>query len=140
MLTDNLKLAINDLNELLSITETDIEEIKKANHETVFKNAKVKNELIAKFENKKAEIDGELLELVHRNDKALEDILTDDEKALIDELKSKLEELKSLNRRYAKLVLGVSEFYNSLLEKVVPTEMNGYSKVATSNAYLQVKV
>lgn len=139
MLTDDLKSAISELEKLILVTSEDIEQIREANHDRVFKNAKVKNELISNFESKKSKIDKELIELVTRNDKPLDEILEEDEQKLIDSMKLKLEELKELNRRYAKLVLGVSEFYNSLLERVVPTEMDGYERVKSSNSFLHLK-
>lgn len=143
MLTNNLKDAIREIDNLIELTKSDIEDIKEANHESLFKKAKIKGELINSFETKKSIVDREILKLVNENSdsgKTLEDILDENTKELIEELKVKLEELKDVNRHYARLVLGVSEFYNSLLEKVMPTEMQGYNKVVSSNSYLHLKV
>ncbi len=143
MLTNNLKDAIQEIDNLIALTKSDIEDIKQANHDSLFKKAKVKGELINSFENKKFLVDKEILKIVNENQdstKTLEEILPIDVKGLIEELKVKLQSLKDLNKHYARLVLGVTEFYNSLLEKVIPTEMQGYNKVVSSSSYLQIKV
>jgi hypothetical protein len=59
---------------------------------------------------------------------------------LLDQFKEKLFELKELNKNYARQVLSVGEFYNSLLEELIPTEMDGYNKVASSASSLKVVV
>lgn len=144
MLTNNLKEALREIDNLISLTQSDIEDIKQANHESLFSKAKLKGELINLFEAKKSAVDREILRVVNENNNPnnrLEDILSEDEKDLIEGLKIKLTGLKELNKHYARLVLGVSEFYNSLLEKVLPTEMEGYHKVVkSSNSYLHLKV
>jgi len=139
MLLDYLNLAIGDLNELLALTKKDIEDIKEAKHYEIFARAKDKATLITEFETKKSRVDSELVSIVNTKGQSLDEILDKPEKTLIDSLKDKLLELKKVNREYARLVLSVSEFYNSLLERVIPTEMNGYNKVVSSNSYLQVK-
>jgi len=59
----------------------------------------------------------------------------------LDELKSELSNLREVNKRYAKLVLVVSNLYNTFLEKIVPTEMHGYKKVASKDSsILQIRV
>jgi len=57
------------------------------------------------------------------------------------ELKTELQNLRDANKRYAKLVLAVSNLYNTFLERVMPTEMQGYNKVASKEAtFLKVRV
>ena len=134
MLPHYLTKALEDLNQLISLTHDDIEDIKLAKHERIFERSKIKEELISSFQNKKAMIDNEISKLMQTHpDLGIENLLSEDDQSQLASLKEQLLELKSLNKRYAKLVLTVSEFYNSLLETMVPTEMNGYEKVASKH-------
>ncbi len=55
-------------------------------------------------------------------------------------MKKTLLELKEINRRYARLVVSLGTFYSSLLEKIVPTEMDGYETVIQQSAsFLEIK-
>jgi len=63
-------------------------------------------------------------------------LLPQEEQDQLTHLKEKLLALKALNKHYAKLVLSVSEFYNSLLERMVPVEMHGYQKVTPKHRSL----
>lgn len=137
MLSHYLNKALEDLDQLISITHTDIEDIKLAKHEVIFERSKIKEELISSFQNKKAMIDNEISKLMQSYpDRGIEHLLANEDQEKLQSLKSQLLELKALNKRYAKLVLTVSEFYNSLLETMVPTEMNGYEKVAQKHRSL----
>lgn len=135
MLLEHLKLAVSHLNGLIGLTESDIEDIKQAKHTLIFERTKEKSKLIKSFENQKSLVDGELKKLASNGSLNF----SSDEEQFLEELKDKLFKLKDLNREYARFVLGVSEFYNSLLERVVPTEMSGYNKVVSSNSYLHLK-
>jgi DNA repair exonuclease SbcCD ATPase subunit len=136
MLNHYLKSAVDDIKNLIVITLNDIDDIKEAKHEILFERNKTKEDILIAFENKKAMIDNEIIKLSEANgDKELEDILSEETKELLDELKNKLEELKDVNKRYARMVLSVGEFYNSMLEQVVPsgatygnTQANGVYK------------
>ncbi len=137
MLSHYLNKALGDLDQLISLTDKDIEEIKLAKHETIFERAKIKEELITSFQNKKALIDNEIAKQMEAHpDVELEHLLSNEDQEHLKALKTKLLDLKSLNKHYAKLVLSVSEFYNSLLERMVPVEMNGYEKVAPKHRSL----
>lgn len=137
MLSHYLDKALSDLDQLIALTQTDIDDIKLAKHELIFDRSKIKEELISSFQNKKAMIDNEISKLMEAySDRELEHLLSEEDQAHLASLKDKLFELKGLNKRYAKLVLTVSEFYNSLLERMVPTEMNGYEKVAQKHRSL----
>lgn len=137
MLSHYLNKALNDLDQLITLTDTDIEDIKLAKHESIFDRSKIKEELISSFQNKKAMIDNEISKLMEAYpDRDIEHLLPQEEQDQLKALKEKLLDLKVLNKRYAKLVLTVSEFYNSLLERMVPTEMNGYEKVAQKHRSL----
>ena len=134
MLSHYLDKALNDLEQLTQLTQTDIDDIKLAKHEVIFDRSKIKEELISSFQNKKAMIDNEISKLMEAHpDLGIENLLSEDDRGKLESLKEHLLELKTLNKRYAKLVLTVSEFYNSLLERMVPTEMNGYEKVASKH-------
>jgi len=129
MLLHYLKSSIEDIDSLIGLTQKDIEDIKKANHELVFERTKIKNDLIKSFENKKSLLDNELIKLVKdKKESDLEEVLKDEEKNLLNDMKIKLNRLKDLNKQYAKFVVIISEFYNTLLDKVFPCEMEGYHK------------
>ncbi len=131
MLSHYLDKALTDLEQLTKLTQTDIDDIKLAKHESIFDRSKIKEELITSFQNRKALIDNEISKLMEAYpDLGIENLLEKADQEKLSILKERLVELKTLNKRYAKLVLTVSEFYNSLLEQMVPTEMNGYEKVA----------
>ncbi len=131
MLSHYLDKALTDLEQLTELTQTDIDDIKLAKHESIFDRSKIKEELITSFQNRKALIDNEISKLMEAYpDLGIENLLEKADQEKLSILKERLVELKTLNKRYAKLVLTVSEFYNSLLEQMVPTEMNGYEKVA----------
>ncbi len=137
MLSHYLDKALSDLDQLINLTQTDIEDIKLAKHELIFDRSKIKEELISSFQNRKAMIDNEISKLMQSSpDLGIENLLSTEDQSKLESLKEKLFELKSHNKRYAKLVLTVSEFYNSLLERMVPTEMNGYEKVPSKHRSL----
>ncbi|NPA58949.1 MAG: hypothetical protein GXO30_00570 [Epsilonproteobacteria bacterium] len=142
MLSHHLKSALSDLKDLIQITESDITSIKEAQHEPQFERLSLKDEKLKSFEMKKAMIDHEIASLVSRNpDKNLPDLLSDEQHLLLDELKLELNNLREVNKHYAKLVLTVSNLYNSFLEELIPTEMQGYKKVASKDPnILEVRV
>ena len=134
MLTHHLQNALKDLRDLIAITESDIEDIKVAQHNPQFERLAIKEEKLKSFEAKKAMIDYEISSMMTSSpDTALPELLNEEQHELLGELKVELNNLKDVNKRYAKLVLVVSNLYNSFLERVVPTEMQGYNKVASKN-------
>ncbi|EJF06070.1 hypothetical protein ThvES_00018610 [Thiovulum sp. ES] len=141
MLKKYLEGAVTDLQQLMKLTEEDIEDIKKGNHIEIFDRASVKEKLVETFESKKKAIDNEITKKAKLNKGIpLETLLDDIEKKYLEALKSGLLSLKELNRRYARLVVSVGTFYSSLLEKVVPTEMDGYETVVKNSAsFLEIK-
>jgi predicted DNA-binding protein YlxM (UPF0122 family) len=136
-----LESALDDLNNLINLTKSDIEDIKLAKHESLFHRIEKKEQLIATFENKKKMIDKEIHKAVEKNPKVnLDSILDKIEKQYLEDLKIKLLDLKAVNRRYARLVVSVGTFYSSLLERVIPTEMEGYETVVKQSAsFLEIK-
>lgn len=141
MLSYHLKGAVSDLQQLVKISEQDIEDIKFANHAPQFERRKIKEDMLNSFENKKAMIDHEISKLMTGNpDLSLDKLLDADENSDLQSLKLALAALRDVNKKYAKMVLSVSSFYNTLLERLVPTEMNGYTKSTSRDAsFLEIR-
>ena len=142
MLSYQLENAVKDLDKLISLSLEDIEDIKEARHNPQFDRLAIKEEKIKGFEQKKAMIDHEISKLMtSQPEKALSDLLDSDEHQQLENLKKHLSKLREVNQQYAKMVLSVGAFYNALLEKVVPTQMQGYHAVASKEAaFLEVRV
>lgn len=142
MLSYHLQSAIGDLKDLIKITQDDIEDIKVANHNPQFERLKLKEEKLKSFESKKAMIDHEISVLIKQNPEVeLTNILNEEQHTMLSELKAELSNLHKINKQYAKLVLAVSNLYNSFLERLIPTEMQGYTKVASKESnILKVRV
>lgn len=142
MLSHHLQNALIDLRDLIKITESDIKDIKDAEHNIQFDRLSLKEEKLKSFETKKAMIDHEISSLMTSNPSIeLPKLLNQEQHQLLDELKIELNNLREVNKHYAKLVLIVSNLYNTFLERLVPTEMNGYQKVASKNpSVLEVRV
>lgn len=127
MLMHYLNNAIKDIDNLIQLTKKDIEDIKIAQHSNVFERAKIKNDLIQSFENKKSLLDNELMKIIKDSgEKSLEELLSVEQKELLSHMKVKLSELKVCNKEYAKYVVTISQFYNSLLDSIFPRDMEGY--------------
>ena len=142
MLSYHLQSALGDLRDLIKITESDLEDIKVANNNPQFERLSLKEEKLKSFESKKAMIDHEISSLMTTNpDTDLPNLLSEEQHRYLDELKVELSNLREVNKKYAKLVLTVSNLYNTFLERLVPTEMQGYTKVASKDpAILEVRV
>ena len=142
MLSHHLKGALVDLQDLIKITQSDIDNIREANNNPQFKRLSLKEEKLKSFESKKAMIDYEISSLISSNPNInLPDLLNEEQFSSLDSLKEELKKLHEINKTYAKLVLTVSTLYNKFLEQLVPTEMQGYKKVASKNpSILEVRV
>ncbi|MBL0707689.1 MAG: hypothetical protein JJW00_01400 [Sulfurimonas sp.] len=142
MLSHHLEGALKDLRDLIKITESDIEDIKASKNNPQFDRLPIKEEKLKSFEAKKAMIDHEISSLMTQNpDADLETLLNKEQHLLLDDLKVELNNLRDSNKHYARLVLVVSNLYNNFLEKIVPTEMQGYQKVASKgSSILEVRV
>ncbi len=141
MLLHHLQSAVGDLKDLIRMTETDIENIKEAKQTPQFDRLPLKDEKIKSFESKKAMIDHEISKLMSTSpQKDLANLLNGEEHDALGELRDELSNLRVTNQKYAKMVLTVSSFYNTLLERIVPTEMNGYQRVASKNpSFLEIR-
>ena len=142
MLSHHLQGALSDLKDLINITESDIADIKEGKNDQQFERLSLKEEKIKSFENKKAMIDHAISSLMTAHpDKDLPQLLNQEQHDALDQLKIELSNLRDVNKRYAKFVLSVSNLYNTFLERLVPTEMQGYQKVASKgSAILEVRV
>jgi hypothetical protein len=141
MIEEYLDLSIGDLISLVDITQKDIKNIKEANHEEIFASIKIKEDLIVSFEQKKRLLDNELSKISKSNpEKDFNELLSPSVSSKLDVFKEKLKELKELNKKYAKFVLTISEFYNSLLDQIVPQELDGYNKKVTNSSILKIDV
>lgn len=142
MLSHHLQGALNDLRDLIAITESDIADIKEAKNDPQFERLSMKDEKLKSFESKKAMIDYEISALMTAHpDKDLPQLLNEEQHQFLSELKTELSNLRIVNKRYAKFVLAISSLYNTFLERIVPTEMQGYHKVASrDSSILEVRV
>ena len=141
LLSHQLQKALEDLQDIISITQADIEDIKQAKADAQFERLPLKEEKIKSFEAKKAMIDHEISKLMTANpNKELPELLNEQQHQQLAQLRALLEELKEVNQKYARMVLTVSSLYNDFLEQLVPTEMNGYEKVASKRpSFLEVR-
>lgn len=140
-----LKEALEDVNALIAITKQDIEDIKASNHEAIFSRVSQKEELSKSFTHKK-ESYAKSLEIRLKElfpNKGIEELSIEDKQKVLGEDSSKytsalhdsLEELKNLNHHFGRMALAVSEFYDSLLKQIFPSQERGYKK-STFNASL----
>lgn len=140
MLPTYLNGAISDLNALIELTKLDNTDIQSAKHELIFERLEAKNNLIAAFEDKKALIDQEMKLLCSKHpNKALQDLLDDDIRALLDSMRAHLVTLKDINAHYAQSVFAVADFYNGFIQRLIPHENDGYEAQKPQSSILQVK-
>jgi len=91
MLSYHLRSALNDLKDLIKITELDIADIKEARNESQFDRLSLKEEKIKSFEAKKAMVDHEISSLMTADsDKDLPELLNAEQHLLLEELKEEL--------------------------------------------------
>ena len=131
MLKEYLNQAMSVLDELIALTDEDINNIKEAKHSAVEESVKKKNELVKKFESVKILLDKELLRASKESEGAdLASILDDEVKSNLVSMRGKLEKLHSKNKEYARYVLMVKEFFDGLVSAMFKGQNgdNGYSK------------
>lgn len=137
MLIKFLSDAISNLEELIRISNLDLQDIKEANHDAIFQRLESKNNAIAMFDYNKDLARDAMLKLSKENpNKSIEDLLDSDTLALIYKMRQDLKALRHVNKNYAKSVLAVYEFYNSLLESIIPSQRDGYSNKSYSKVDL----
>ena len=141
MLTHYLQQANEILSNLIETTRNDIEDIKGAKHDNIFSRTKTKEELVKSFENHKSLIDNEIAKMAQASEGAtLDAILDNNQQALLDEMRVNLKSLQKENKHFASMVIAVSEFYSSLINRLIPTEQIGYENHKAKRAsYLHIK-
>lgn len=133
MLQGFLSEAVAHLERLIELTKQDIEDIKLANHEAIFARLDTKNATLESFEKAKDSARDEMLRISQQNpNKNIGEMLDSQTAMLIDAMREGLKTLREVNRQYARSVAAVYEFYNSLVESIIPSQRNGYSKASYS--------
>ncbi|MCL4431191.1 MAG: hypothetical protein M1300_02605, partial [Epsilonproteobacteria bacterium] len=121
MLSFQLQSAIKELDTLIALSLEDIENIKEAKHNPQFDRLSIKEEKIKSFEHKKAMIDHEISKLMTQEPiKPLSELLDEEQHQQLETLKLRLNTLRTVNQQYAKMVLSVGAFFNTLLERIMP--------------------
>lgn len=133
MLHQFLNSAIEDLKSLVEISKLDINDIKEANHEVIFSRLETKNNTLLSFEHNKDLAHKEMINVMNENpSKEIKELFDQKAEVLIEEMSKQLQILRDLNKNYAKSVIAVYEFYNSLLENIIPSQRDGYSNKSYS--------
>jgi len=135
MLLQSLNNINNVLNNLINITAEDIEDIKQAKHEELFKRNQTKEELLNQFTSLKSQIDSIL---VKRSESGLDisQIINPEEDKLLGEFKNKLQEFYTIHKKFAKMALIITNFYQNLMDKTTGVEIDiGYKKQHPSHLY-----
>ena len=136
MINTYLEQAIGALRSIIELTKQDIENVKLAKHDDVAAHTEQKNKFLALFEKNKKALDNELLKLAQENTGVnLADLLSDETRAKLGELREVLLELKEKNRDYAKSVVVVKEFFDSLVGSMLgkPTQNTYTNKAIAEN-------
>ncbi|WP_214142587.1 MULTISPECIES: hypothetical protein [unclassified Campylobacter] len=142
MIEKRLATANNLLLKIISITEQGISDIKEARKDRLDTQNKEKVEALNAFLKEKQALDNALLELATKNNGNLSDLLSEKSSDLLQQLKFNLNYLLAKNKEYAKYVLSVKEFYDSLLEEMLKDsiETNGYKQEFKSTTTLNHKI
>ena len=137
MLEHYINKAIEEINNLIKLTEADIEDIKQAKHQAMFDRIKTKEHAIVSFENYKSLIDDSIKSMIKKSPtNQIESVLSPEIQERLDIMRKQLERLQEVNRYYARFVVTVGEFYNSLYEEMIPVERDGYTGKSTKTASL----
>lgn len=125
MIDKHLNDAISILRQIIDLTNTDIANIKVAKHNDVGPHSELKTKLLANFEKTKKDLDNELLKLAQANPGTnLSSLLSQESKDNLAALRSTLIELKKVNFEYAKNVVVIKEFFDSLVGKMLGKSTN----------------
>lgn len=125
MIDKHLNDAISILRQIIDLTNTDIANIKVAKHNDVGPHSELKTKLLANFEKTKKDLDNELLKLAQANPGTnLSSLLSQESKDNLATLRNTLIELKQVNFEYAKNVVVIKEFFDSLVGKMLGKSTN----------------
>lgn len=120
MVEKYLTQAIEILKELTAVTQKDMDNIKVANHSELDDHTKLKDKLLSDFEKTKKSLDEELVNLAKSNPQTdLSSLLNQNIKDKLSELRTALNDLRSINKKYAKSVFLVKDFYDSVLNEIL---------------------
>ncbi len=142
MLDQSLRDIIHTIQKLIETTKLDIQSLAQADNEPIFQRLALKETLLKEFDKQKNLIDSQMLALKNKHpNQEFAEVLGQDILDLLDQFKQSLQELKELNHGYARSVYAVSEFYTSLLRKIVPHENLGYGGYAKpQQSFLTIQV
>jgi len=141
MLSTQIRQGIETILSIVSITREEINQIKQANSKTFFANTVKKNNLINTFYTRKMAIDNQLARIKKNNPHLdMKDCLNEEEINLFAELEKSFVELKQINRTYKRIVSSVGEFYLTMLEKLLPNQMNGYNNSTSLQTTFNVSI
>jgi DNA-binding XRE family transcriptional regulator len=135
MLMNKLNQINVVLDKLINLTQEDINYIKNADHEKVFSNTKLKEELAKNFQILKSEIDSILV----AKNKPIEEIFSNEEEILFDSFREKLKDFYTLHKKFSKLALSVANFYNALMNELKNEKPITYSNENFSNSNLSLR-
>jgi hypothetical protein len=139
MLKQTLIQTNNNLDKLIGITLKDIEDIKLANHEPLFQRNEEKERIVKEFASQKTQIDTILLQR-SESGLTLENMLNEEESNLFEEFKVKLRNFYEIHKRFSKMALLVTNFYNNLSNRVNETEIDiGYEMKQRYSSNLSLK-
>ncbi|RUM67507.1 MAG: hypothetical protein DSZ06_01050 [Sulfurospirillum sp.] len=127
MLAEKLQTALLKLDRLIEYTKEDIELVKASKHDEISNRVGTKERILLEFESAKTVLNSQLMEMVESGGD-LESVLDENEQELFDAFKTKLLELKKLNRDLSAIVVVVSEFYRSLFSNIVTFDTHGYNQ------------
>ena len=108
-IVDNMLSEISDLKKSI---ESDIEDIKKGNHEKLLDRNDEKHILIEQILGKKQELNNEIVSMLQNN----QDV--NQFKSKIDFLEAELKDLYMLNRRLAAIVLPIQKMYKEIVDEL----------------------
>lgn len=139
MLKRYLDTAISILDELIDTTLQDIENIKEAKHSAVDESVRKKGVLVKNFEDTKRSLDKELVNL-SKTSENLQEALDDEVKANLVLMREKLEILHKVNKEYARHVVLVKEFFDSLTKQMFNLDQNAYTQSVSQSNFYKAKV
>ncbi len=127
VLHSHLENALNQLKELIDLTERDIRDIKLAKHTEIFERNHQKQLAIQAFEKEKANIDAQMLSLKNQfPDKEMSELLDEKTSDFLNQMREFLLALKEKNLIYSRMAFAVSEFYSSLIQQIIPHDTCDY--------------
>lgn len=139
MLKKYLDDAVSILDELIVTTKDDIANIKEARHSKVDESVTKKTKLIKEFEMAKKNLDTELVKL-SKNTSDVASSLDDEIKTKLVIMRERLENLNAVNKEYARHVVLVKEFFDSLTKKMFNIQTDSYSSDGSGDTFYKAKV